>query len=351
MNLKNRMALIVPVLENWWNFGEQKFPCIICSCSRSDGANVPETDDLVKYWTDVDFVIDSTMTRLETTDYYGVAVPLHYVDFGSSAMACALGATVEYLNRETVWAHPHLASLNEVISVGLDENNFAYKTILAITRRSVKLSSNHHFVAPFAFGGLTDTLAGLYGTENLLMDMAINPSKVKEAMAHLLRIWLATFEKVNSIIALGGNCGGIGWAGIWAPGTTFPLQEDFSYMISPAMFREFCLPYLLEQIDAMNYPFYHLDGVGAIGHLDTLLAIPSLKAIQWQPGAGKERLDQWYELIKRIIAAKKSVQVYAQAEEVEDLIKNVGSRGLLVICENVTPQEAEQLMERYSGKE
>lgn len=124
------------------------------------------------------------------------------------------------------------------------------------------------------------------------------------------RIWIELFDEIQAFIAQCGNEGGIGWAGIWALGTTFPLQEDSSYMVSNEMYRAFCVPHLLDQMDAMDCPFYHLDGAGALNHLDTLLEIPQLKVIQWVPGAGKERLDQWYDVIRRILAAKKSVQVY-----------------------------------------
>jgi hypothetical protein len=148
------------------------------------------------------------------------------------------------------------------------------------------------------------------------------------------------------MIAVSGNRGGIGWAGIWAPGTTFPLQEDVSYMISNAMYRRFLLPHLCDQIDAMQYAFYHLDGIGAIQHLDTLLAIEKLRVIQWVPGAGKERISDWYELIRKILAAGKSIQVFANAGEVDVLVKNVGPRGLLVTV-TATETEAHRLVERY----
>ena len=117
-------------------------------------------------------------------------------------------------------------------------------------------------------------------------------------------------------------------------------------MISNEMFRAFCLPHLLDQMEAMDCPFYHLDGVGALNHLDTLLEIDTLQVIQWVPGAGKERLDQWYEVIRRILAASKSVQVYGEADEVDGLVAKVGARGLLITV-SASREEAEGLMERY----
>jgi len=143
------------------------------------------------------------------------------------------------------------------------------------------------------------------------------------------------------------NIGGIGWAGVWAPGTTFPIQEDFSYMISPDQFKEFCYPHIEDMVDAMEYPFYHLDGVGSLPHLDMLLSIDKLKAIQWQPGAGKDKLNQWYDVIKKIQDGGKSVQLYGKVEEIDDLVKNVGTKGLVIIVTNATNDDAKRLLEKY----
>ena len=61
--------------------------------------------------------------------------------------------------------------------------------------------------------------------------------------------------------------------GVWAPGSTFPLQEDVAYSISAEMFRTFLIPHIRAQIAAMDYPFFHVDGTGMIPYVDALLEI------------------------------------------------------------------------------
>jgi len=345
--LHSRLSSIEDKLKAWWNHEDQKNPCIIVSALKDDHEPIPDTEDLKKHWTDVDFVINRQMKLIKNTNYYGQAVPYHYIDFGASAMHLVLGAEPNYINKETIWAHPFLDSLDEVLDVTLDMENFCYHTIKEIAKGSAAISNNHHLIAPYALGGTLDNLAGLYGTENTLVELISNPTKVKITLGHLKNLWIKAFYEIHDIIGRGNNRGCIGWAGIWAPGTTFPIQEDVSYMISPEMFREFCLPHIMDMMEAMEYSFYHLDGIGAIPHLDALLEIKSLKAIQWQPGAGKERLDQWYDLIKYILSKGKSVQLYANVEEIAPLIENVGTKGLLVVCIDATNAKAEQLMKLY----
>jgi hypothetical protein len=335
------------LLENWWNFGPQDNPLLFIQVLKDDHEVLPDTDDLKKYWTDVDFIMKRVIKTIDNTNYYGVAMPYHYVDFSATAMPCSLGGEIEYVNKETVWSHPVFDKIEDVLTVNLSEENIAYYTLREATRRSAAIAMGHHFISGWALGGILDTIAGLYGTENLLMDMALNPGEVKKVIDHILSIWLNEFDSnmnMTETLGINGHCG---WTGIWAPGRTFPIQEDFAYMISPDMFREFCLPSIVKMIEAMDYPFFHLDGVGMLGHLDVLLEIDKLKVVQWVPGAGKERLDQWYDVIRKILAAGKSCQVYAVPEEIEDLVANVGSRGLLVIVKNADNEQTQRLVDRY----
>lgn len=343
----SRFPDVRAALENWWGHGDQEHPCLLITIPPAPSGLIPDTDDLEKWWMDIDFIIDRQMRVLDGQHYYGQAVPHHYIERSASAMPGVLGARMKFIDKETMWAYPCYESIEQVAEIALDPQNIWYRKAIEITRRSVALARGHHFVAPFALDGITDIMAGLYGTENFLIDLIAKPREVARAMERAKRIWIALFDEVEALIAQSGNPGGIGWAGIWAPGTTFPLQEDFSYMISDAMFREFCLPHLLDQMDAMDCPFYHLDGAGALSHLDTLLSIDKLKAIQWVPGAGKERLSQWYDVIRCILEAGKSVQLYGKPEEVDDLVKHVGARGLLITVD-ATEEQAQDLVERYN---
>ncbi len=322
-------------LNNWWHFGPQDKMLTSAKALKENHPPLPDTDDLKRYWTDVDFILQRTMQVIDHSDYYGVSVPFHYVDFSAVAMPCALGGRIEYVNKDTIWSHPVCSDLEEILELKLTEENVAYKAQIEAMRRSVKRAKNHHYVSPWSLGGILDTISGLYGAENLLMDLILRPDLVKKVVNYLTALWLEEFRHITELIGTSGNQGHVcGWVGIWAPGTTFPIQEDFAYMISPDMFKEFCLPSIRQMIEAMDYPLFHLDGQGMLPHLDMLLEIEELKAIQWQPGAGKERLDQWYPVIQKILAAGKSCQVFAEAAEIDDLERNVGHQGMLAILRN-----------------
>lgn len=345
-----RLPSIRARLENWWNHGEQERPCLLYTAPPRDPAVAPHTDDLDRWFTDAEFVIRRAVKQVENQTYYGEAVPYHYVDLGSSAMAAALGARMQYVDKETIWPYPVCPSLESVLDARLDHGNRYYRRLREITRRSVACSGRHHFVSLFALGGIADTVGALYGNENLLVDMAMHPTRVEPVMRHVRDIWLEAFREFRGYLG-DGNRGGIGWTGVWAPGITFPIQEDFSYMISNEMFRQFCLPHIADMVEVLDYPMYHLDGENAIRHLDSLLALSKLKAIQWTPGAGHESLLQWYPLIRRILSAGKSVYLYGRPGEVEDLISHVGPRGVLVCLCPTASDPVKPLLERYGVRE
>ena len=51
-------------------------------------------------------------------------------------------------------------------------------------------------------------------------------------------------------------------------------------MLGPEHFEEFVKPEIVASCNRLGNSFYHLDGVGQIRHLDSLLAIAELKGIQ-----------------------------------------------------------------------
>ena len=93
------------------------------------------------------------------------------------------------------------------------------------------------------------------------------------------------FERIYEEINLNGEMA-FCYFSLWAPGRMAKLQSDISGMISPRHFRRFVLPFIREQCQRLDYSMYHLDGVDAMRHLDMLLEIEELNAIQWTPRRG-----------------------------------------------------------------
>lgn len=81
-------------LRNRWAGGSQATPCIAATV-LPENAELPQAASLEQFWTDTDFIFERKMAEIEQSLYYGCAMPMHYVDQGSSAMAGVLGCPLE----------------------------------------------------------------------------------------------------------------------------------------------------------------------------------------------------------------------------------------------------------------
>lgn len=110
----------------------------------------------------------------------------------------------------------------------------------------------------------------------------------------------------------------------------------------------FVVPALTAQCEWLDHSLYHLDGTQATKHLDSLLAIKSLDAIEWTPQAGIETggNKRWYDLYRRVLAAGKSVQVVnVEPDEVPPLLDAIGRKGAYMLIQFKDEREAEQVGE------
>jgi hypothetical protein len=173
--------------------------------------------------------------------------------------------------------------------------------------------------------------------------MIETPELVEERLWEINEAFFAAFDIIYNRIK--DESGGMAFAyfRLWGPGKTAKVQCDASAMFSPTMFQQFVVPPLTQQCEWLDFSMYHLDGTQAMGHLDALLEIEALDAIEWTPQAGEEQggSPEWYDLYRRIKRGGKSVQaISVKLGEVIPLIEAVGPEGLFIITDGAPTQEA-----------
>ncbi len=109
----------------------------------------------------------------------------------------------------------------------------------------------------------------------------------------------------------------------WIDLTTGLLPDGLKY------FKEFVLPTIREEMKASDRNIYHLDGPGALRHLDAILEVPEIHAIQWVYGAGNGPARNWLPVYKKILDAGKGIRVEAEDyEDIRILNEELGSKGV-----------------------
>ena len=75
----------------------------------------------------------------------------------------------------------------------------------------------------------------------------------------------------------------------------------------------------------MTHNIYHVDGQGVANHLDHILSVPEIDAIQWVQDPHKQAIMQWVPLIKKVLAAGRSIIVDLKHGELEEFIAAMDS--------------------------
>jgi hypothetical protein len=178
-----------------------------------------------------------------------------------------------------------------------------------------------------------DIVAALREPQLLLMDMIERPEWVEEKVWEVNEAFFEAFDRIYEMIKLddGSSCF---WAfHLWGPGKTAKVQCDTAAMFSPRMFSRFVVPALTAQCEWLDHSMFHLDGHQCIRHLDLLLEIEALDAIEWTPDPQVPQGGdpEWWPMYRRILEAGKSVQaVGVKAGEVEPLLDAVGGKGMYI---------------------
>ena len=333
----------------WW-IGELDRPIVVIEVTDP----LPDADgsQFTKFGLDtpVDQVIDNWQNILEATHWLGDAFPKWWLNFGPGVAAAFMGSRVSW-TPDTTWFWPleGIATLSDIHPQYIPNNPW-WLRVREMTRRAVERWGSQVLVGTTDIGGNLDILAALRGSEKLLMDLSDDPASVERILGEITRLWVRYYDELEAITRTAGR-GNACWGPVWSPGRGYMLQSDFSYMISPRMYKRFVVPDLTACCEALDYGFYHLDGVGEIPHLDHLLSIKRLRGIQWQPGDGQPMGDAWLPLLKRIRDGGKLCQVYVTRQGALTIQRELGGKGFLmhIVNDPMTADEAKQFLHQLHG--
>jgi len=333
------------VLNMWEHFQEGVRP----------HANIPEPKpyrDLNQRWFDPEW-------RAEYLDWYVAhsslmadMLPVANTQLGPGSLAAILGGVFEG-GEDTIWIHPNPHYTDDIRFDPQHPNYLLHKELLKACKRKAQ---GHYYVGmPDLMEGM-DVLAALKGTDQVLLDTVMHPERLERQMQQINDIYFQVFDELYDIIREGDEMA-FCYFSSWAPGKMSKLQSDISTMISQDDYRRFVQPFIREQCQKIDYTLYHLDGVGAMHHLDALLEIDELNAIQWTPGVGEPQggSPKWYDLYKKILAHGKSIMAcWVTLDELRPLLDNIGGDGVHIEMDFHNEREVEEalrIVEEYQTKD
>lgn len=315
-------------------------------------------------WTDMEDkyqnaqrIVDRYRYFCETHAFLGESFPNLNIDFGPGSLAAYLGSEIGF-KEDTVWFNKCLDSWDGVPKLDFDPYNKWFKKHIQLAKDCRELAGDDFYVDMPDLMENIDVLASLRGAQDILFDLLDEPEKIGERIQEVTDIYYEYYDRFYDIIKdeEGGNAYTV--FQIWGPGKTVKLQCDFSAMMSPEDFRKYIQPSLRRQSEKVDHVLYHLDGPAAIKHMDALMEIDGIDALQWTSGdAGPDgTLPDWDVIYDKAIAAGKSIWVKVYSGEFEDWIKNVdrivkkyGSHSLFLLFPEMSMEQAAYLLD-YADK-
>jgi hypothetical protein len=311
------------------------------------GESIEDREELFAWYTDPEQVIPRLNQIVDATYWGGEAFPVVFpVSISLVAITAAyLGCPYDvHPGSGTGWADPIIEDWAQRPTFTVNPDNEWWRRSEKLLEAAGPRAPGRYYIGVPDLNGPPEILALLRGTEELALDlMDVDPGVIKDALDEVNLAWLHYWEACNAIIHEWVD-GYLYWIGIWSDRPSIDLQNDFSCLISPRMFEEIFLPALDGQTRWVERTVYHLDGPGAVRHLDALLSLPELDGIQWVPGAGAPPASEWIPLLRRIQAGGKLLQTYCEPREVEVLLAELAPEGLLLTTSVASEEEANKLL-------
>lgn len=295
----------------------------------------PCPEDILARWCDPAYRVAAAQCHLSRTHYYADAFPHLSTQIGPGSLGTFLGAEPVFAET-TVWYEPciHEPETYGPVRFRAEGNRWFDAHLALIDEALARCDGRYKVGVPDLIENL-DTLAALRDTERLMIDLVERPDWVLAKLAEINQAFFAAFDAIFERVR--DDDGGNAFIfNIWGPGKTVKVQCDLACMLSPEMFRRFVCGPLAEQCRWLDYSMFHLDGEDAMQHVDALLEIDALDAVEWTPrllytGDASEAggSPKWFDLYRRILAGGKSVQaICVRPEQVVGLLDAVGPAGM-----------------------
>lgn len=282
----------------------------------------------------LDPFLDTWDAHVGNHGYAGDAVPQVWLNLGPGVLAAYLTGYLKFETSTSWFELPEPMPWDRIMKLELNPEAPWYARTRRLAAAMARRAAGRYSVGMADLGGVMDVTASLRTGMQLLEDCVSDPDLVDAANRRLLGLWHQCFEELDGIVQSEGAVGRAAWMGLWAKETWYPFQCDFCAMLSPAMTERFVIPDLKEQCRRVEHGTYHWDGPGELPHLDLLLSIPELKAIQWVPGASAPpaRHEGWKPYYRRILQAGRRLILNNAVEpgDIPMFLRELPHEGLLL---------------------
>jgi hypothetical protein len=300
--------------------------------------------DLKARWFDAEFQVEFFREAIRGRKFYGETFPVFWPNLGPNVYAAFHGCELEF-GEVTSWIQHPVSGPEDLAKLRFSRDNEYFRGIEELTRAALEVCGDEFLVGYTDLHGSLDCLADWRNPQELCIDLMDDPDFVRDMLALANANFLPVYDHFDARLKAAGQLS-VTWMGIPSRGKMHIPSCDFSTLISTDYFREFFLPSMLTEVRHMTHNIFHLDGKGLLRHLDTLLEVPEIHAIQWVQGVGDDQpILQWLPVIHKIQAAGKGVIVDLQPSELDDFMAVTRPEGIF-LCLAAAEENQPALLEK-----
>lgn len=334
-------------LEAWWSQALVDRPIFMAEANPRPDRPITRRLELMD---DPDRWLEAKIKDMQQVQRVGDIPPRVRVDFGPVLLGSLLGGRRE-VQSDTSWTHAFIDdNWSNAPDWTIPDDRPDWVQLIELTRRVAADAAGRYLVCTPDLGASADVLLNLRGSEALCMDVVMRPETIRLAVDAIYTSWRRAFEGLYAN-ALEFGAGLVHWLALWSNRPYAVPACDFNALIGPDHFQELFLPEIARQAEAAGRAIFHLDGPDAARHIDALLDVPQIQAIQFTPGAGSPSALAWLDMLRKIQAKGRSLLIFTPADEVLELAEALKPEGLAIFIESPpAPDDLDLLFGQFCGR-
>ncbi|MCL2546714.1 MAG: trimethylamine corrinoid protein 2 [Oscillospiraceae bacterium] len=353
---KSNLSETQAMFEQWWRRENAQRPMMQVRAWLAEPTakfNVPENYTAEQHHSDIDIIMPRFLNEIHSMEFRCEAVPNLNINFGPGSLAAYMGSEPRF-EYDTVWYTECIKCVENYQNLQFDPENYWFKRHFALAAEAKRRSNDQFYVCMPDIVENIDIIAAMRGPEDMCFDLFDSPEHVKRLIDSADDIYFEYFDRFRDLLKIGDSMMYTAFD-VLGEGKVAKVQCDFAALISPEHFCEFIVPSLTKQCNQLDHSIFHLDGKECIRHLDAIMGIESLQALQWTPNPGMPDggNEYWHEQVyDKAKEAGKAMHVFIRDGGFDDWVKTAdkfvrryGCKGTYLLFPPMSMAEAMKLEE------
>lgn len=212
--------------------------------------------------------------------------------------------------------HPRCGTLEDLGGIRFDSKNPWAQIYFEFLTKLVRLSGGRFPVGQPILRGFSDCVGALIGQTELVYALMDQPALLRERFEEIAHFQTALLDEHYRRVSTFHGGYAVGFYHLWAHGKVIWYQDDLTALMSPAHYQGFVKEPSSKICAYCDYSLVHLHS-SSFFHLDGILSLPQLKAVEINKDVGGLSVHQMIPEFRRVINAEKSLVVWGSLTKTE----------------------------------